>query len=653
MEQGECYLIYWIWTILTILNSLTSIQAKNREIFCARGYRDQGTEMGRFRFIIRSYDTTSLYRQHWQRQGINTKEQPHVNIHNWLNPKSQGYNHDLRSSIFHYAARTDANDRLEIGIATSDMKQASWRYAHQQQILLDGTFGVCDRRLLLFIVMAVDEQNHGVPLAFLLFSAPSGNRATAAGYDTSILIKMLSAWKQAVSASGDKTFLPAVAITDTDFKERGALSNVFSGIHLLIRKFHLRQSWRNSRTKVLRGTGTAGSMISERLRSLEVQLIQSTNWSNAQELVCLELAQLDKLSGVEPYALAANKGRTHVLYLSSYWMTEALWISWSERGRLVAAARTGLTINGIIPTTNHLESFNGTLKYKHLAHWSHGGRRIRVDVLVMILGVKIAPSIFQQRRIEEEEREMLRKALRDIPGGDAVMSGGVKVEPIRAPLAYVENDPGRETAAWWLVHSRRIGSPFIQDTGIQLTCVSAQVSGGPSDSNTPTYYTIWLGFDSTASCTCPDFQQRGGACKHMRAALHTTRQLKEWALQHPEQNHAILAAPDIVLPHDKATAIQWHNSSSQKGQPTGHMANVANLPSQRHAPNVVAQAANNIAELLQQEALFAGAEDTELGELEESLDEDWESASVEGSGLGDCDIDVVRIPLLMGKKSRR
>ncbi len=61
--------------------------------------------------------------------------------------------------------------------------------------ILDGTFRVCNSKVLLFIVMGLDEKKCGVPLAFLLFSALSGNKHTAAGYNTEIIARLLGAWK--------------------------------------------------------------------------------------------------------------------------------------------------------------------------------------------------------------------------------------------------------------------------------------------------------------------------------------------------------------------------------------------------------------------------------------------------------------------------
>jgi hypothetical protein len=133
-------------------------------------------------------------------------------------------------------------------ISTPEMRAAAWKYGHKSQIILDGTFGLCDHRILCFILMGIDEARKGVPLAFLLFSAPSGNKHTAGGYDHTILVDLLREWKSDLERyAGGETFIPLVAITDTDLKECLALQIVFKGIWLLLCKFHIRQSWRNHR----------------------------------------------------------------------------------------------------------------------------------------------------------------------------------------------------------------------------------------------------------------------------------------------------------------------------------------------------------------------------------------------------------------------
>jgi len=126
-----------------------------------------------------------------------------------------------------------------------DMREAAWKYGHGSQLIMDGTFGLCDKRMLLFILMGLDEDHKGVPLAFLLFSALAGNRQTLAGYNTDIIADLVGRWKASLGSQNGEPFIILVAITDTDLMEQGTLIRVFPNIWLLICKFHLHQCWRN------------------------------------------------------------------------------------------------------------------------------------------------------------------------------------------------------------------------------------------------------------------------------------------------------------------------------------------------------------------------------------------------------------------------
>ncbi len=123
-----------------------------------------------------------LYRKFGRLHGIDIRKRPEYNLRDWLDRNSRDFKPALQDAIFHYAPRIEKDERLKLCIATPEMNTAAWRYGHNSQIVLDGTFGIVSSHLLLFIVLGVDEQNHGLPLVFLLFSAPSGSRATHAGY---------------------------------------------------------------------------------------------------------------------------------------------------------------------------------------------------------------------------------------------------------------------------------------------------------------------------------------------------------------------------------------------------------------------------------------------------------------------------------------
>jgi hypothetical protein len=197
----------------------------------------------------------TLYRKFSQTLRVDTWRAPQYNIDDWLDPSSPHFKPEMQDAIFHYSARSEAGEQFEVCISTSEMDNAAWKYGHHSQIILDRTFGVCSTRLLLFITMAVDEHGKGVPIVLFLFSAPTGNRATQAGYNTAILWKLLTQWKThlKVSHGSDDKFTPYVAIMDTDTKERSALLDVWINICLLICKFHLQQCWTNHQKKLLGG----------------------------------------------------------------------------------------------------------------------------------------------------------------------------------------------------------------------------------------------------------------------------------------------------------------------------------------------------------------------------------------------------------------
>ena len=325
---------------------------------------------------MKPYDSQVLYRQYNRLIGIQTRECEEINIDNWLNPNSPSYNKTLADAIFHYSPRAKANQRFEVCISTPEMKAAAWKYAYKSQIILDSTFGVCTRKLLLLIVMGVDEKSRCVPLAFLLFSAPSGNKTTSSGYDMTLLTRLLQVWRMDMEKTGGKPFEVLVAITNTDLKERAALVQVFSHIWLLLCKFHIRQSWRNHRNKKLKGKTPVLIDIKNRMQVLERSLIQTTAYGVACALVQKERGILTAAINNNDSGSAAKRGLEHLEYLEGYWLKESLWQSWSDFGCRAASQILGCTLEGVLPTTNHLESFNGVLKWKHLQRWNRGGCRL-------------------------------------------------------------------------------------------------------------------------------------------------------------------------------------------------------------------------------------------------------------------------------------
>ncbi|KAJ3845789.1 hypothetical protein EV368DRAFT_90093 [Lentinula lateritia] len=435
-----------------------------------------------------------------------------------MDPKSRDHNAALAEAVFHYSARTDVNERFKICISTKEMDDAAYKYAHHSQLILDGTFGVCSSRLLLFIAMAVDEDRKGVPIALFLFSAPTGNRATQAGYNTEILRELLSYWKEHLVRKYG-TFEPYTCITDTDTKERGALVQVWPKIILLICRFHLRQCWTNHRKKIVMGSQNDywKNHVREHLQDLEVFLIATVEHPVAMERLSQSRVYLTSLADDPAAKLASKGGISHLDYLEKYWMPVPMWQSWSEWGHITASALLKIAVEDVIPTTNHLESFNAILKRKYIRSWLHSGHRLRFDVLIMLLVTRILPDIFKRRVSRKNYRLWVSQRFKEA-------AGGVDLRELQEQFRVqrkLDEDKARQIC-WWPNDEKRrsLGEALVLSTS---QCVyKGQDSNGnfytvrcPSSKDVTKNYTVFLHQTGRGSCTCLDFDQRGGACKHL------------------------------------------------------------------------------------------------------------------------------------------
>ncbi|KAJ7750590.1 hypothetical protein B0H16DRAFT_1724520 [Mycena metata] len=94
-----------------------------------------------------------------------------------------------------------------------------------------------------------------------------------------------------------------------------------------------------------------------------------------------------------------NKGKAglaFLAYLQSYLKLRDFWLSWSPAGAREAANRLGIPVEKVARTTNALDSFNGHLKGKYLAHHMHGGRLPRLDYWVLIYITDVIPTFFAE-----------------------------------------------------------------------------------------------------------------------------------------------------------------------------------------------------------------------------------------------------------------
>lgn len=205
------------------------------------------------RFRLEPHDASSIYHTHATSLGITQRSCPEENLDKWFRQKTPSPPHPwfTEACLYYHPPTFDTTvaaleGHFALIISTPSQREAAWRYGHQKQVLMDGTFGITSARVLLFILMAIDNHFHGVPIAYILFSAREETKATHADYNTNILTELLQWFKVGMGQNeAGEEFEIRVGITDNDIRERNALSTVWPNIHLLLCMFHVWQAWRN------------------------------------------------------------------------------------------------------------------------------------------------------------------------------------------------------------------------------------------------------------------------------------------------------------------------------------------------------------------------------------------------------------------------
>ncbi|KAJ6512098.1 hypothetical protein C8R47DRAFT_1207449 [Mycena vitilis] len=386
-----------------ILHSTPLPQLKTQ---CREFSRNQwNMEVGdtQYRFVLSDYETTSLYRTLAQESGIPQRSAPENNLDLWFR-KSNPMPPDPRltaACLSYTPCIPGQSDRFSIILSTPEQRLLAWKYGHRKQMLMDLTFGVCNGRALLAILMVLDDQQKGLPVAFMLFTAKKSTKAVHADYTKELMSQILGQFKEGMGTneSGEE-FEPEVGGTDNDARERHGLRHNWAEIWLLLCIFHVWQAWRNGLNKYLRviPKGPDRQAIRKRLAKFLMRLLKEINlYDDAIAAYNEELDHAKKLSKARTSnAKSQSKGALAFLtYLQGYLKARDMWMSWSLAGAEEAAKRMGIPLSHVARTTNPLESFNGRLKGVYFAQYQHSGRLPRIDVWVLTMITKVMPELLE------------------------------------------------------------------------------------------------------------------------------------------------------------------------------------------------------------------------------------------------------------------
>ncbi|KAJ6459149.1 hypothetical protein C8R47DRAFT_994808, partial [Mycena vitilis] len=378
---------------------------------------------GSHRYVLSDFESTSLYRTVANESGISQRTAAQDNIHLWFNEeKPCPPDPRLSAACIAYSPFIPGKtERFSIILMTPEQKLLAWKFGHKKQMLMDLTFGVCNGRALLAIMMVIDDENKGLPVALMLFTAKQKTKAVHADYDKLLLEEQLRLWKEGMGVNdAGEAFDPTVGSTDNDPRERHGLRANWSAIILLLCLFHIWQAWRNGLNRYLRviKKGPDRQSVRQHLAKFLMRLLKeisdydvAISEFNSQVQHFKNIAKARNCSST---LKDQSKGALAFLaYLQGYLKVRDFWKSWSPAGAEEAAKKMGVPLSIIARTTNHLESFNGRLKGVYFAPYMHSGRLPRIDFWILIVITKVLPELLE-RWAERREQKVYRNNMRTV-----------------------------------------------------------------------------------------------------------------------------------------------------------------------------------------------------------------------------------------------
>ncbi|PKY55703.1 hypothetical protein RhiirA4_475345 [Rhizophagus irregularis] len=117
-----------------------------------------------------------------------------INIHNLMTKdlwEIDNKDNEIMEVTIYYKPQKELNDWFILVLATKEQQELAWKFGHNKILHLDGTFGISNKKILLFVLLVLDEQNKGIPIGYLLFSAAGGIQKASSNYNYTTLKELL------------------------------------------------------------------------------------------------------------------------------------------------------------------------------------------------------------------------------------------------------------------------------------------------------------------------------------------------------------------------------------------------------------------------------------------------------------------------------
>ncbi|CAG8464689.1 7923_t:CDS:10, partial [Rhizophagus irregularis] len=200
-------------------------------------------------------------------------------------------------------------------LATKEQRELAWELGHNKILHLYGTFVISNKKILLFVLLVLDEQNKGIPIGYLLFSAAGGTHKASSSYNHTILKELLLYYKHRLEQEKWYKFTQKKA-----FRKE---------IYQFLRNF----------TENLKNVNDSSyiNQITHTITNTEIHLKNQIQ-NNIPK---------SKLNVI-------HSALNFVYYIRDYWAGD-LSIGWCAYGRIFAANILGVLPEKIPTTNNHLE----------------------------------------------------------------------------------------------------------------------------------------------------------------------------------------------------------------------------------------------------------------------------------------------------------
>ncbi|CAG8533602.1 33584_t:CDS:2, partial [Racocetra persica] len=525
-------------------------------------------------FLVTIYDVKDA------RRWIKTQKQWPINVNRSVDYNLEYYfgegaqDPDLFRSAIYFEKRKHRHDHVCLVLATEEQLSLAWQYGHEKCIILDDSFETGNKKLLLYVIMVIDEQNKGIPVGYLLFSKSNSPHAMEENNNEDIILqKLLIEYKKRLNNSNGNSqeFTPRIAIIG-DFRER-VVSQVWNGIDLLYSPHKVRLCWETKADEFLFKGGSKAIECRQALRDELTNLFNVLERASESEIRA-QVQEMERRATERHAEAFNNKIDTTILflynglceflkYLQTNWINDMEMWSYSNRSR--AANKIGVNVNTWL--SEYREGFQIQFNSNRMLRFQQRGHLLRLDVLSLLLLKFITPICIIQRHLWNYVETFFKNeksALEAVLQGEELEEGQWKclLEQHINTIAFEENDPKT-----WQEATNLLGKSLsVEYNGESLYVIINTDNLNPEtcrDNDEMNSYSVCL--KPIFSCHCFHFLVRGGSCAHIMAAVSYVN----WLRQQSENckvdiNLRHWTIPFIKLPSRKEALLELQRQTQKK-----------------------------------------------------------------------------------------